>query len=234
VIGFSKKDWVFALCFSLALHALALSAFGKREERTLIEKTPLKMSIAKIQKLPPKTTVSKVKPIEKPITKEKPAKKTKQKKKVTKKINRKTKVARMIPKQEIVIQSPQIIQAPQQVIPETIQSTAETTPPNTIRETADPIIQINYEQVVASMIAKAKRYPRSARRRNREGSGTIVFTLSRVGSVVSAKIIKSTNVKALDKEMIAMVHRTSPFPAFPENLKLNSLSLTIPIKFELK
>jgi protein TonB len=38
----------------------------------------------------------------------------------------------------------------------------------------------------------------------------------------------------LDDEVMALLNRAAPMPAFPKEMTQNSLSLTVPIKFSVK
>lgn len=226
---FSKKDWLIAACMSLLIHFLAVAAFGVRETPILIEKTPLKISFvrpkkqsksAKLKKSPiaKKIEPKKIKPIKAAPKKVVPKKIAKKKKPIIKKeITPDT--TEVKPQEASLNHSPQL-PAKEQITTNQQQIAAQET--------------INYKQLVAGMIARARRYPKSARRRNKQGVGVVTFTLRANGSIASAKLIHGSGVRSLDKEMVAMVHRASPFPSFPEGLRKSSLQLTIPINFKLK
>jgi len=66
------------------------------------------------------------------------------------------------------------------------------------------------------------------------GVATLAFTLDRSGHVLARKIVKSSGLPALDDEVLAMVERATPLPAFPPVITKNTISLTVPIRFALK
>lgn len=94
--------------------------------------------------------------------------------------------------------------------------------------------RISYQDVVATRLARVKRYPERAVRRRMTGEGAIRLEISSDGSVAAVQIIRSTNTPILDEELRAMVDRAAPFPAFPRDLRKNRLALIVPITFRLE
>lgn len=93
--------------------------------------------------------------------------------------------------------------------------------------------RVNYQDMVASLLARAKRYPERALRRRMTGDGTIRIEISSDGSLAEFNIVESTDSPILDEELKAMVDRAAPFPAFPPDLRRQSLALVVPITFRL-
>jgi protein TonB len=93
--------------------------------------------------------------------------------------------------------------------------------------------RINYQDMVASLLARAKRYPERALRRRMTGDATIRIEIAADGSLSEFDIIQSTESPILDEELKAMVDRAAPFPAFPPDLRKQSLALVVPITFKL-
>lgn len=93
--------------------------------------------------------------------------------------------------------------------------------------------RINYQDMVASLLARAKRYPERALRRRMTGDATIRIKIAADGSLSEFDIIQSTESPILDEELKAMVDRAAPFPAFPPDLRKQSLALVVPITFKL-
>jgi protein TonB len=93
--------------------------------------------------------------------------------------------------------------------------------------------RISYQDMVATRLARVKRYPERAIRRRMTGEGTIRLEISADGSLEAFQIVRSTEVPILDDELRAMVERASPFPAFPRDLKKNTLALIVPVAFRL-
>jgi len=52
--------------------------------------------------------------------------------------------------------------------------------------------------------------------------------------VLARKIVKSSGSPALDEEVLAMVERAAPLPAFPPAITKDTIGLTVPIRFALK
>lgn len=94
--------------------------------------------------------------------------------------------------------------------------------------------RISYQDVIATRLARVKRYPERAIRRRMTGEGAIRLEISSDGSVAAVQIIRSTNTPILDEELRAMVDRAAPFPAFPADLRKNRLALIVPITFRLE
>jgi len=52
--------------------------------------------------------------------------------------------------------------------------------------------------------------------------------------VLARSISKSSGVAALDEEVLAMVQRAQPLPAFPPAMMQQSVNLVVPIRFSLR
>jgi TonB family protein len=94
--------------------------------------------------------------------------------------------------------------------------------------------RISYQDMVATLLARAKRYPERALKRGMTGEGTIRIEINSDGSLSTFQIVRSTETSILDDELRAMVERASPFPAFPEDLRKSSLALVVPVAFRLE
>jgi protein TonB len=101
--------------------------------------------------------------------------------------------------------------------------------------TGDPNEQarISYQDLIATRIAKAKRYPEGALRRHTTGSGVVRVTIVSSGQVDGFELVQSTDSPILDEELQDMVERASPFPPFPEDLKRDSIAIVLPVAFQL-
>lgn len=93
--------------------------------------------------------------------------------------------------------------------------------------------RISYQDMVATLLARAKRYPERALKRRMTGEATIRIEISADGSLSGFEILRSTETPILDDELRAMVQRASPFPAFPNDLHKRSLALIVPVAFRL-
>ncbi len=94
--------------------------------------------------------------------------------------------------------------------------------------------RLNYQEAVAMLLARAKRYPERALRRGVTGEATIRIEIRSDGSLSDFEIVRSAGASVLDEELRAMVDRASPFPSFPGDLKRPSLALVVPVAFTIK
>jgi protein TonB len=70
-----------------------------------------------------------------------------------------------------------------------------------------------YNALVFGHLQKFKRYPSAAR--GKVGTVVVRFVLNRAGEVTDSTVTKSSGNDLLDHEAIEILHRASPFPAFP-------------------
>ena len=92
----------------------------------------------------------------------------------------------------------------------------------------------SWRDTVVSQLQRAKRYPGGAESRREQGVVTLSFTLSRAGGVLSRGIARSSGNSELDQEVLAMVQRAAPFPAFPASMPQSSVHLVVPVRFSLR
>jgi periplasmic protein TonB len=86
-----------------------------------------------------------------------------------------------------------------------------------------------YNALVFGHLQKFKRYPVAAH----GASGTVLvrFALNRSGEVVSSEVTKSSGNGVLDREALDILHRASPFPAFPAAKPGTEESYIAPVAF---
>ncbi len=94
--------------------------------------------------------------------------------------------------------------------------------------------RLNYQEAVAMLLARSKRYPERALRRGLTGEATIRIEIKSDGSLAGFEILRSAGASVLDEELRAMVDRASPFPRFPGDLNRQSLALVVPVAFTIK
>ncbi len=94
--------------------------------------------------------------------------------------------------------------------------------------------RVSYQDMVATLLARAKRYPERAVRNHITGNGTLRLKIAPEGSVVSVEIVTSTQSPILDEELHRMVERASPFPAFPSGMTQSQVALLVPVAFRLE
>jgi protein TonB len=92
----------------------------------------------------------------------------------------------------------------------------------------------SWRELLMMRLQQNKRYPRSAEARREQGVVTLNFTVDRSGRVLARRIVRSSGVAALDEEVLAMIERAQPLPAFPAAMAQHSVNLIVPIRFSLK
>lgn len=84
---------------------------------------------------------------------------------------------------------------------------------------------------VLAHLERRKRYPASAQRAGVEGVAHVQFSIDARGTVLSARLVRSSGNPDLDNEVVAMVHRASPIPKPPPGAPHN---LTVPVVFQVR
>jgi protein TonB len=92
----------------------------------------------------------------------------------------------------------------------------------------------SWKRQVVIMLERNKRYPAAARAHNEQGVAHLAFTLDREGHVVASKVVKSSGSQSLDKESLELLQRAQPFPPAPPELAGLQISLTVPIRFNIR
>jgi protein TonB len=92
----------------------------------------------------------------------------------------------------------------------------------------------SWRDLLMARLQQNKRYPASAEQHRQQGTATLNFTVDRNGRVTARSIVRSSGVAALDEEVLAMIKRAQPLPAFPAAMPQHSINLTVPIRFSLK
>lgn len=97
-----------------------------------------------------------------------------------------------------------------------------------------PHVDRSWETLLMRKLQQFKRYPSSAQARGEQGVALLAFSVDRDGRVLNRKIVRSSGHPDLDNEVLAMVERAQPLPAFPRGMSETQLSLTVPIRFSLR
>jgi periplasmic protein TonB len=90
--------------------------------------------------------------------------------------------------------------------------------------------EANYQGLVATRLARYKRFPPEARGRREQGAAVVSFSIDADGRVTSVRLARKTGFAALDDEVEAMVRRASPFPPPPGGVPV---SFSAPVSFHL-
>jgi periplasmic protein TonB len=97
-----------------------------------------------------------------------------------------------------------------------------------------PHVERSWETLLMRKLQQFKRYPSGAQARGEEGVAMLAFSVDRDGRVLDRKIVRSSGHTDLDNEVLAMIERAQPLPAFPRSMGEAQLSLTVPIRFSLR
>ena len=97
-----------------------------------------------------------------------------------------------------------------------------------------PRIEPSWQSSLVRHLQRYKRYPGDAQARNEQGVVLLSFSVDRTGHVLAHRIARSSGFTDLDAEVMAMIMRAEPLPAFPANMTEPRLDLTVPIRFSLR
>jgi periplasmic protein TonB len=140
------------------------------------------------------------------------------------------------PEQKIELQQENQLPAPETTAPPEMPAveTAEVAaaqvqgPPTVDRSNAIP----TWRSTVAALLERNKRYPADAK--NDRGIAQIAFSIDRKGRVMSSSIVTTSGSPALDREALEMIRRSQPFPPPPAALQGTEVSLTVPVRFNMR
>lgn len=94
-------------------------------------------------------------------------------------------------------------------------------------------VAASWENSVVKHLQRYKRYPGEALSRSEEGIVLLSFSIDRSGHVLDRHIARSSGHADLDEEVMDMIKRAEPLPAFPPNMPQAQLDLTVPIRFSM-
>jgi protein TonB len=122
---------------------------------------------------------------------------------------------------------------PEEKPPEKVEPT-NPTPRSTARvDAASPHIDPSWQSLLFKQLQRFKSYPSGARARNEQGVVKLTFTVDRDGHVLSRQIVTGSGYPDLDAEVLTMVERAQPLPAFPASMTQAQQDFTVPIRFSL-
>jgi periplasmic protein TonB len=152
-----------------------------------------------------------------------------------------------VPQQDKVADQPKVEEPPPPALtmpdvalplPKPVERVEQETPP--APRTAAPVtggspaVAPSWEAALLKHLQSYKRYPRSAQARGEQGVALLHFKIDRNGRVLARHILRSSGSAVLDDEVLAMIERAQPLPAFPASMTQNELDLTVPIRFSLR
>jgi len=94
--------------------------------------------------------------------------------------------------------------------------------------------QTSWRDLLVAHLQRHKRYPAGAQSRGEQGTVVLSFSMDRNGHVLSRSVARSSGVPELDQEVLAMIQRAQPLPAFPPAMPQARMSLTVPIRFNVR
>lgn len=98
-----------------------------------------------------------------------------------------------------------------------------------------PQVASEWERILTRHLQKFKRYPSGAQSRGEEGLVLLQFSVDRNGHVLAHDIAQSSGHPDLDAEVMSMIERAQPLPAFPASMAEAELDeLIVPIRFSLR
>lgn len=83
-------------------------------------------------------------------------------------------------------------------------------------------------------LEKHKRYPADAQRSRIEGVAYVLFTMTRDGRVLNARVERSAGNRALDREGLELLARAEPLPPLPPDQPGDTLRLLVPVQFFMR
>jgi periplasmic protein TonB len=102
---------------------------------------------------------------------------------------------------------------------------------------APPVVtpqQISWQGRLGAYLARFKRYPIAAQRRNEQGVVMMRLMVARDGKVISAAVVRGSGFEELDQAAGDWVARASPVPAFTDDMTQAQVEVTVPFRFSLR
>ena len=101
--------------------------------------------------------------------------------------------------------------------------------------TADSLLAVqNYQREILLKIYENMEYPRSAQRRNQEGTLRVSIAVNKDGSLENIELLQQTEHESLNEAALAAVDDASPFNGLPESILDLPMTVEIPIQFRLQ
>ncbi len=101
------------------------------------------------------------------------------------------------------------------------------------QEVDKDLLSGSYTQTLISHIRKYQYYPKRALIAEVQGSVTLRITLDNEGEILSKKLIKRSGSRILDREVLRMVSKATPFPVIPKELEMTTFVFDVPLNFTL-
>lgn len=146
-----------------------------------------------------------------------------------------------VPREPLPVPVPRQLEAPAAALGEVATETAAAAPAAALPagDLGPPALALSrveleaYQEMVRQRIARHKRYPPGARRRQQQGRATVEFEIGPRGGLIAARVIGSAGHESLDLAARQAVERAAPFPPPPASLGGGALKMEVVIAFEL-
>jgi len=127
------------------------------------------------------------------------------------------------------------IALPEPKPPEKVEEERPPAPRTTARvEGGAPRVAPSWQADLVRHLQQYKRYPSGAQGKREQGVVLLGFSVDRNGRVLAHRIVQSSGHADLDQEVMDMIVRAQPLPAFPPSMTQSELDLTVPIHFSLR
>jgi protein TonB len=127
------------------------------------------------------------------------------------------------------------ISLPEPKPPQKVEEERPPAPRTTARvEGGAPRVTPSWQADLVRHLQQYKRYPSGAQGKREQGVVLLGFSVDRNGRVLTRRIVQSSGHADLDQEVMEMIVRAQPLPAFPASMTQPALDLTVPIRFSLR
>jgi protein TonB len=129
---------------------------------------------------------------------------------------------------------PEEIQKPEEEKVEEVKPPSPQTTAPARAQSAGRAIAPAWRDRLIAHLQRFKRYPSSAQSRGEQGVVVLSFSIDRNGHVLARRVSNSSGYPELDEEVMSMIERAQPLPAFPASMTQTRLDLTVPIRFSIR
>ena len=92
---------------------------------------------------------------------------------------------------------------------------------------------VDYARVIKDRLLRQWSYPQRAKELLLEGRLLLVFSLSKNGEMTAIRVIDSSGQEILDQEACRAVREASPFPPFPDHVRVRKLNIRAAFDYRL-
>jgi protein TonB len=97
-----------------------------------------------------------------------------------------------------------------------------------------PRVAPSWQAELVRHLQQYKRYPSASQAKHEQGVVLLGFSVDRNGRVLTRRIVQGSGHADFDQEVMEMIGRAQPLPAFPPRMTQSELDLTVPIRFSLR